>query len=631
MSLMKSIAVSLALACAALAADVAAREVPVADFFRDPEFTSVSLSPGGDYITVSKPMGDRTILAAFRVADMKLVGKWDHGAKKHIDQVLWVNDKRFLMYVTEKTGRFDFRVGTPDLHASNIDGTQRKVIPNGGTYQIIDTLDDEPNWVLVQRSVDSAFLSKLNVMDGRVVTVASAPLRFGSFLRDQNKTLRYAVGADEKNNRITLRREGESWKEVHRAPMGGSTQMPIAFSDDADKVYFQVSAKGEPASIQLIDPVTGDAQTVSQNPNVDPSNLLYSSSGDRLLGVRYMDGIPSNEFIAKDDALVRTYAGLSNAFPEHVLAFAGTSRDGRYVLFNAYSDVDPGSYYLFDREKGQAKYLLSAMDWIKPADMAEMRPVTVTARDGVKLHGYITLPAGGEGKAWPLILNPHGGPHGPRDTWRFNPEVQFLANRGYAVLQINFRGSGGYGNAFERMGYRRWGTSMIDDMHDAVEWAVAEGLADTNRVCVYGASYGGYAALQSVVRYPDRYRCTVGYAGLYSMDLWMSDSDVAKHASGQNYQKSVFPEDAAERAAQSPAMQVEKIRVPVMLVHGEKDQRVPISQFKLLKSALVAAGKPPEVEIVEAGEGHGFYDHDNQVRLYTRMQQFFDQHLGSQK
>ena len=233
MTLIKSIAIALALGCGSVATNALAKEVPVTDFFRDPEFSSVSLSPSGEYITVSKPMGDRTILAAFRVADMKLVGKWDHGAKKHIDRVLWVNNERFLMYVTEKTGRFDFRVGTPDLHASNIDGTQRKVIPNGGTYQIIDTLDDEPNWVLVQRSVDSAFLSKLNVMDGRVVTVASAPLRFGAFLRDQKKTLRYAVGADEQNNRITLRREGDGWKEVHRAPMGGATQTPIAFSDQA--------------------------------------------------------------------------------------------------------------------------------------------------------------------------------------------------------------------------------------------------------------------------------------------------------------------------------------------------------------------------------------------------------------
>src|SRR5690606_29236319 len=320
-------------------------------------------------------------------------------------------------------------------------------------------------------------------------------------------------------------------------------------------------------------------------------------------------------------------AGLLNAFPDHAVSFSGISRDGRFILLRRYSDVDPGAYFLFDRKSGEARFLLASMDWIDPAKMSPTRPISLTARDGTPLHGYLTVPRG-EGRNLPLILHPHGGPHGVRDEWGFDPQVQFLANRGYAVLQINFRGSGGYGNAFERKGYRNWGTTMIDDMTDAVDWAVREGIADSSRVCTYGASYEGYAALQTVVREPDRYQCTIGYVGVYSLPLMFKDGDIPEQESGRNFLNRVMPETVAEQQAQSPAFNVDRINIPVMLVQGAKDERVPISQYNLLKDRLTAAGKPPEVTVVEAKEGHGFYDYDNQVNLYTKMEAFLDKHLG---
>lgn len=605
--------------------------LPIEDFFKDAEFTSVSLSPTGEYITVSVPEGDRTLLAAFRVSDMELVGKWDYGANKHIDRVRWVNDERFLLFVSEKVGRYDFRVGRPDVYASNVDGTQRADIPNGGTYQIVDTLDSDPRSILVSRSIDSAFLFRLDVYDGRTRTVATAPIRFGSFLVDRDGAVRYAIGSEESGASVTLRRQGEDWEEVHTSPMGGSVRFPLGFAEDGKSVYFAVSEDGGPSRIVLIDPETREERELAGNPHVDPVDMLPSSSRDRMLAVAFMDGYPEYNFIDAGHEESRVYAGLINAFPDHAVSFSGVSRDGRYILFRAYSDVDPGSFYLFDRQENQAKFLLASRDWIDPEKMSPMRPFSMTARDGTRLHGYLTLPAGVPPENLPLILHPHGGPHGPRDMWGFNPDVQFLANRGYAVLQINFRGSGGYGQAFERMGYRNWGTTMIDDMTDAVRFVAQQGIADANRVCVYGASYGGYAALQSVVREPDMYRCAIGYVGLYSKDLWMRDSDVARRDEGRAYQAQVFPETQAERQAQSPADQVDRINVPVMLVHGARDQRVPISQYNLLKRRLEEAGKPPEETIVERNEQHGFYDLGNQVNLYTRMEAFLDRHIGDKR
>ncbi|NLG58717.1 MAG: S9 family peptidase [Gammaproteobacteria bacterium] len=605
-----------------------AQKVPVEDFFKDPEFSNVSLSPTGEYIAVSVPQEDRTILVVLKVDDMSVMGSWEHGPNRHVDSVRWVNDERFFMYVSRKLGRYDFRVGTPDVYASNVDGRRRTVIPNGGTYQIVDTLEDDPDWVLVQRSIDSAYLFRLNVNDGRVRTVATAPLRYGAFLVDHSGELRYAIGMEENRETVTLRRTGDGWTEIHRSPMGGSTLIPMGFDPDNRLVYTAVSEDGEPAKIFALDAETDELTLLSGNDNVEPYSHLYSSDGRELLAVRYLDGLPETDFINTEHPEVLTYAGLMNAFPDHAVAFAGISRDGRFVLAHVYSDVDPGTYYLFDRQTNQAKFLLAARSWIKPEQMSPMRAVSFTARDGTTVHGYITIPRNSDGRNLPLIMHPHGGPHGPRDSWGFNPEVQFLANRGYAVLQVNFRGSGGYGNAFERKGYQNWGTTMIDDMTDGVEWAVREGIADPARVCTYGASYGGYAALQSVVREPERYRCTIGYVGVYSLPLMLRDGDIPRSESGRNYLARVLPTDAGEQQAQSPAFNVDRINVPVMLVHGERDERVPMSQYRALKRALEGAGKPPEVEILARNEGHGFQELENNVRLYNAMEEFLDKYIG---
>jgi dipeptidyl aminopeptidase/acylaminoacyl peptidase len=605
-----------------------ARQVPVADFFKDPEFTSVSLSPTGEYITVSVPQGDRTVLAAFRVSDMQLVGKWDYGPKRHIDRVRWVNDERFFMYVSYKMGRFDFRVGTPDVYASNVDGTQRADIPSGGWYHIVDLLDDDEDKILVARSIDKAYLSKMDVDDGRTIPVATSPLAAGTFVVDHDGNLRYGFGQSEKNESITLRREGDEWVEIHRDEMGGQTRTPLGFHADNKRVIFSVSDDGKPSRWVLVDPESGTETLVSSNPNVNADSWLTTSDGRGLIAVGYEDGLPRYDFVDKDHPEAKTYAGLINAFPDHAVVFNGISRDGRHVLVRTYSDVDPGAYYLFDRETGKAKFLLASRAWIKPEEMSPTHPIAFTARDGRKVHGYLTIPRGSDGKNLPLVFHPHGGPHGPRDLWGFNPDVQFLANRGYAVLQVNFRGSGGYGNEFERIGYRNWGTTMVDDMTDGVKWAIAQGIADRDRICTYGASYGGYAALQTVVREPDLYQCAIGYVGVYSLPLMFKDGDIPEQESGRNFLNRVMPETVAEQQAQSPAYNVERIRIPVMLVQGAKDVRVPISQYDLLKDRLTEAGNPPEVTIVEPKEAHGFYDLDNNVNLYTKMEAFLDKHIG---
>lgn len=605
----------------------AAREVPIEDFFKDPEFTAVSLSPDGKHMAVSVPQADRTVLAVVRVSDNGLVGKWDFGPDRHFRQVTWANNERLLFFVSFKTGRFDFETAKGDLYASNIDGTKRIDIKGGNNYRFVDLTPEDPQTILVERSVENAFLFKLNVYNGNVTTVATAPVEQGTFLVDHERKPRFVAGEMNDGRNVTYRRDGEKWTLVHESPRNGASYFPLGFAGDNRHAYLAKGEEGKPEAIVLLDTETREEKELSRNGTVDPSSLLWSSDEKTLLAVRYDDGIPYWDFVAPEHPESKVYAGLVKAFPGKVVGFQRASDDGRYLSMRVYSDTAPSEFYLYDRETGKAKFLTASMDWIKPEEMSPMKPIVVKARDGLELHGYITIPKGSDGKNLPMIINPHGGPHGPRDDWGFNPEVQLLANRGYAVLQINYRGSGGYGNTFEGLGYRKWGTVMQDDLTDSVNWAISQGIADRNRVCIYGASYGGYAALMSVVREPDLYKCTVGYVGVYDLDA-QRDADFMAHESGRNYLKDVYPVSKSERMAQSPAYGVERIKVPILLVHGEKDIRVPIKNMNFLISQLEKVGKKPDDVIVEKKEAHGFRDLKNNVNLYTKMLAFFDKYIG---
>jgi dipeptidyl aminopeptidase/acylaminoacyl peptidase len=605
----------------------AAREVPIQDFFKDAEFTAISVSPDGKHMAISVPQIDRTILAVLRVADQGVVNKWDYGPDRHFRQVTWANNERLLFFVSFKTGKFDFETAKGDLYASNIDGTKRIDIPNGNFYSFVDLTPEDPQTILVERSIENAYLFKLNVYTGRTTTVATAPVEQGSFLVDHNRNPRFVSGAMNDGRNVTYRRDGEKWKLVHESERNGATYVPLGFAGDDKHAYMAKGVDGKPESIVLLDMETREEKELSRNGTVSASGHLWSADRKTLLAVWYEDGLPYWDFIAPDHPETKIYAGLIKAFPGKAVRFMRASEDGRYLGMRAYSDTAPPEAFLFDRETGKAKFLAASMEWIKADEMSPMKPIAVKTRDGLVIHGYLTLPKDSDGKNLPLIINPHGGPHGPRDEWGFNPEVQLFANRGYAVLQMNYRGSGGYGNAFEGMGYRKWGTTMQDDLTDSVKWAINQGIADGNRVCIYGASYGGYAALMSVVREPDLYRCTVGYVGVYDLDA-QRDADFMGHESGRNYLKDVYPPTKPERMAQSPAYGADRIKTPILLVHGEKDVRVPIKNMLFLISQLEKVGKKPDDVIVEKKEAHGFRDLGNQVNLYTKMLAFFDKYIG---
>ena len=361
------------------------------------------------------------------------------------------------------------------------------------------------------------------------------------------------------------------------------------------------------------------------------TGFVTSGDGKTLLAVSFEPDRTLTRIVEPNHPEARALAGLIKAFPNHDISFGNASKDGRLRVFLASSDVDPGSYYLFDVQKGTATFLVSSRRWLKPEQLAPMRPIKFAARDGKTLHGYLTTPRGVEAKNLPVVVFVHGGPHGPRDSWGFDPYVQAMATRGYAVLQINFRGSGGYGSAFERAGYRQWGTSMQDDLTDGLRWAAQQGYVDAKRACIFGGSYGGYAALMSPVREQGLYRCAIGYVGVYSLPMMTEKGDIPQREAGRNYLKRVLPESEDERRRQSPAYNADKLNLPIMLVHGAKDERVPIAQMEFLMDRMKAAGKAPEAVLVKPKEGHGFVRPEHNVELFQALIAFLDKHTAPVK
>ena len=294
-------------------------------------------------------------------------------------------------------------------------------------------------------------------------------------------------------------------------------------------------------------------------------------------------------------------------------------------MYIVYSDRIPGDFYLFDRKLERATYLASKDGWFKPEMLSEVRSINLKARDGLPLQGFITIPRGSNGRNLPLVVNPHGGPFGIYDYWAYNFETQLLASRGYAVLQLNFRGSGNNGRAFEHAGYKQWGGTMQDDLTDATHWAIQQGIADPHRICIYGASYGAYAALMGVAKEPNLYRCAIGYVGVYDMDLMYHGGDVHESMYGYNSLKEQLGKQNLD--AISPTNLADRITVPVMLVAGREDRRAPYEHTERMRDALQRAGKQVDARIYY-GEGHGFYKEADVTDFYTRMLAFLDRNIG---
>ena len=579
------------------------------------------------------------------------------GGSGFIVDFSWANNERLIAWQGIKSGTQELPFRTGGMIAVNIDGTKKRWLYGSGnskqkasrfsssvSAEIADRLPKDDRHVLMEvrtwGSKDGALtrLVKLNIYNGRTVSLASSPFKNASLMVDPDGELRLAYGSDiddEEAWKVFLR-QGESWKLLSKTDEYKGRLIPQAFVLNEEAIIIKDNIETDTEALYHFNLESGKKTLLYKHPYVDVGDLEmdYVKGTDNTKA--YLAGVwvepDYKTFIPLSDESEhnRMLLALQAQFPEHVVEITSETSakdlDRELAVVSVWSDKLPGMYLLFDKTNKKLSRIRQAHSFIDSNKMRPMEPYKITVRDGKTIYGYLTRPEG-EGP-FPLIMHPHGGPYGPRDRWGFNEEVQMLASRGYAVLQVNFRGSGGYGKDFMYSAFQQWAGEMQDDLTDSVRWAIDSGITEEGRVCIYGASYGGYSALMSAVKEPDLYACTAGYVGVYDLELMTKKGDIQRRDEGLDYVKEAICDTPASCKAGSPITYLDRLKADVMIIHGKDDQRVPFAHAEVLRDELDKRDIDYEW-LVKAKEGHGFVNVDNREELYKKLLAFFDRNIGS--
>jgi dipeptidyl aminopeptidase/acylaminoacyl peptidase len=639
----------LAALCLAATAAGAADLIPVADFARRMPLTEPRLSPDGQYVSMAFHDADGKTdgLAIYRVGDMTnpvtLIRMPPYETPANM---IWASDTRLVV----ARGKIDGSIGqasyTGELMAIDVNGKNPdylfgyEAVGKRNATRAIDrgwgTIEGgpaDPNGHFYMRATLWNDQERSTLYDVDAQTSARRQLAdIGQpnmeFMIAPDGTARFAFGDSVDALYVVYHREGSGWTKLptdneHRA------FTPVASVSGTDKrVYAEASPGGKGGEFIEVNEDGGDLKVIRKDDfGKVTADGLWTPPPVRPFGTVVDTGIPKAEYVDPQAPISKLHMALSLKFPGNFVKFINFSRDGGQLMFEVVSDREPGRFMMIDTKTFKVTKLFDAKPWIDPAKMSERRPLRFKASDGLELEAILTFPKGRSEANLPMVLLPHGGPHGISDGWYYDTEAQFLASRGYLVLQVNYRGSAERGSSFESAGFLKWGTRMQEDLIDGVKWAIAQNYADPKRVCVFGASFGGYSALMTPVRAPGMFKCAVAYDGVYDLNMMYNKGDIQEKKWGVGYLTRVIGRDAADLAANSPVNLADKIDVPVFLIHGEDDQRAPFAQFKAMRAALDAAHKPYET-LTKPDERHGFVKPANVEELYNRLAAFLEKNIG---
>lgn len=652
------LAVSAASAIAqAPAAAAASAPLPVSEYVKLPQYLSPRLSPSGKHLLVLVPVEGRMNLAVLDMETRKGTALTNFSEFDVLSPV-WVGDRIVFtlgqlntpsgperldgggLFVVGRDGK-DFRKIAPTARENRGSGNN---VYRGLTYlQRVPGSSDEILATGRLRSTESLDLYRVNLVTGRSTLVSSdRPDRTTQFVLDNKLVPRVATAwiKDTLTYAVHYRASADApWREIERYDESkGETFDPSSFLSD-DKTLTVLTNRGrDTAAVVRYDPETRQlGEVLAQHPRYDlaDGSAIIEPDTNRVLGYSIQAEKPQRVWLDEKEA--RTQTSIDRALPKTYNSFVRFPNSTR-LLVTAFSDVSPAHYYILDEEKRTLEELFSAQPWLDERHLVEMRPFMLKTRDGLEIPSYYFLPKNYKpGDKLPTVVHIHGGPSARADTWARGfgvGEAQILASRGYAVVLPNFRVTPGFGTKVLTAGYGTWGNKMSEDHEDAVKWAVDQGFADPARVCISGASYGGYAALRALAKTPEMFKCAV--SGLMVSDLEMlttsTAGDTAYSPSSVAFVHLLAGYDAQRRSAlrdASPVHQAALIKAPVFVYAGAADVRTPLEQTNAMVRALERAGNPPKVVLIKKEEAHGYGKTENNVELYEKMLKFLDENIGS--
>ena len=617
------------LACSTPAKKVErAPKIALEDFFKNPEKSGYKLSPKGDKYSYMAPFERRMNIFVQEIGSDSTI-QLTFAKDRDIAGYFWANDNRIL-YIKDNGGNENFR-----LYGVDIDGGNQVCFTDFENVRvgIIDRLEEIDDQVIIsmnKRNPQVFDPYRLNIVTGEMTLLYENPGNITGWLTDHEGKLRVATAVTDMVNSTILYRDTE--KDEFKPIITTSFKEELAphfFTFDNKKLYASSNLGRDKQQIVIFDPQTGkESETLFANDEVDVEGLYYSRKRKVITSARYTTDMVNYKFF--DQETEKMYNRVKGELSAYDCYFVSTNKNEDKYLIRTYSDRSLGAYYFYDKKSDKLSLISSVSPWLDEAHMAPMKPIKYTSRDGKTIHGYITLPVGLEAKNLPMVVNPHGGPWA-RDRWGFSPEIQLLANRGYAVLQMNFRGSTGYGREFWESSFKQWGRTMQDDITDGVKWAIEQGIADKDRVAIYGGSYGGYATLAGLAFTPDLYKCGVDYVGVSNMFTFMNTIPPYWEPMRQMfYEMAGDPvKDSLLLVEVSPALQAHKIKAPLFIAQGANDPRVNKDESDQMVLAMKARGVEVQY-MVKDNEGHGFRNEENRFEFYRAMEKFLATHLGNE-
>lgn len=620
-----------------------AEQLPLDTFFKNPQFAGFQISPNGKELGALANVGGRMNVVVMDLESRK-PRVVTNITSQDVSGFIWANNERILFFM-DKDGNESF-----GIFAVNTDGSMARTlvtpldeaIKSGGRAKVrivsvIDTLDDEPEWVLVssnERRAAYPEVFRMNIMNGRTKIVQRNPGDVVGWFTDWDGNVIGAGFQDGLEVGFKMLKDAgkDEWETVTRARFDDPTFSPAGIKGDGEHgwVTSNLTPDGEARDKAALYEYNFKTKTfgnlVYEHPEIDCCGLIMNEKKRDMIGVAYMVGMPERVYL--DERWKTIMAGIDQALPDTVNTITSVDDDETIGVVVAQNSRQPAKYYLFDFNNNTMEWLADSRPWLDPQQMAEMKPIEFESRDGMKMHGYLTVPNGSEGKNLPLVVNPHGGPWA-RDGWGYNGEIQFLANRGYAVLQVNFRGSVGFGMDHLKSSWKQWGQSMQNDVSDGVKWAIEQGIADADRVCIYGGSYGGYAAMAGLTYTPELYKCGINYVGVTDLALLFKTAP-DNWAAGEEQMKLMIGDPKSEKEfleEWSPVNHADKIKAPVFMAYGLRDPRVNIRHAQVMENAMEDAGVKFEL-MIKKDEGHGFRKEENRYDFYGRMESFLAENLG---
>jgi dipeptidyl aminopeptidase/acylaminoacyl peptidase len=608
--------------------------------FGNPEIAAAELSPNGKYIAFLKPWKDtRNVYVKGVDEPFSAARLLTTETKRPVAGYFWTWDSKYILYVKDKDGDENYNVYAVDPAAKPEAGTEAPASRDmtglkGVRVQIYEVPKTDPDAVYIGlNDRDKAWhdLYKLKLSTGEKTLVRKNTERITGWTFDLQGNLRLATRSAENGDTEVLRVDQDKFTKIYSCSVFEACG-PVRFHKDGKHVYFE-SNKGPDVnlvSLMLLDPQTGKTELVESDPlkRVDFSGARFSEATDDLVLTLYYDEHRRRYY--RDKGFEADLKWLESKLPGKEVSIASDTRDEQTWLVSAASDTEPGETYLFDRKSRKLALQYKIREKLPRESLATMKPVTYKSSDGLEIPAYLTLPKGVPAKNLPALLIPHGGPWA-RDVWGYNSIAQFFANRGYAVLMPNFRGSTGYGKKFLDAGNKEWGKKMQDDVTWGAKYMVNEGIADPKRIGILGGSYGGYATLAGVTFTPDLYAAAVDIVGPSNLitllesipPYWESIRKLFYERMGDPN----TPEGKALLTERSPLTYADKIKTPLLVVQGANDPRVNKREADQIVIALRDRGYPVEY-LLAPDEGHGFARPVNNMALFMSSEQFLAKHLG---